>query len=76
MELRAEKKHDQIACCNICEWLSKPLFTLETIQHLRFPFVFSTFRFLGIMWYRSGIFRLEFLAFLTAIRIEKKIEKE
>ena len=28
------------------------------------------------MGYRSGILRLEFLAFLSAIRIEKKIEKE
>lgn len=70
------RKHDQIACCNICEWLSKPLLTLETIQPLRFPFIFSTFGFLGIMWYRSGNFRLEFLAFLTAIRNEKKIDRK
>ena len=55
----------------------KPLLTLETIQHLRFPFAFWTFADFGIMgWYRSEILRLEFLAFLSAIRIEKTIEKE
>ena len=60
----------------VYEWVSKPLLTLETIQHLRFPFAFSTFGVLGTMGYRSGILRLEFLAFLSAIRIGKKIEKE
>ena len=54
----------------------KPLLTLETIQHLRFPVVFWTFGFFGIMGYRSGILRLEFLAFLSAIRIDKTIEKK
>ena len=58
------------------EWLSKPLLTLETIQHLRFLFAFSTLGVLGIMGYRSGILRLEFLAFLSAVRIEKTIEKK
>ena len=55
---------------------SKPLLTLETIQHLRFPFAFSTFGVLGIMGYRSGILRLECLAFLSAIRIEKRQKKK
>ena len=59
----------------IYEWLSKPLLTLETIQHLRFPFAFWTFEVLGIMGYRSGILHLEFLAFFSAIRIEKKTEE-
>ena len=58
------------------EWLSKPPLTLETIQHLRFTFAFWTFGVLGIMGYRTGILRLEFLAFLSAMRIEIKIEKE
>ena len=48
----------------------------ETIQHLTYSFAFWTFRVLGIMGYRSGMLRLEFLASLSAIRIEEKIEKE
>ena len=47
------------------EWLSKPRLTLEI------SFAFSTF-----VVFRSGILRLEFLAFLSAIRTEQKIEKE
>ena len=37
---------------------------------------FSTFGVLGIMGYRSGILRLEFLAFLSTVRIEKKWKKK
>ena len=53
----------------------KPLLTLETIQQLRFPFAFWTFWVLRIVGYRSGILRLEFLVFLSAIRIDKNIGK-
>ena len=58
---------------NQYEFLSKPLLTLETIQHLRFPFAFSTFWVLGIMAYRSGI---SSSGILGAIRIEKKQKKK
>ena len=37
------------------ERLSKPLLTLKTIQHLRFPIAFSTFGVLGIRGYRSNV---------------------
>ncbi len=37
-----------------CERLSKPLLTLKTIHHLRFPIAFSTFGVLGIRGYRSN----------------------
>ena len=59
------------------EWLSKPLLTLKWDHPTcEMSLRFLNFRvFLGIMGYRSGILRLEFLAFLSAIRIEKTIEK-
>ncbi len=39
------------------ERLSKPLLTLKTIHHLRFPIVFSTFGVLGIRGYRPSRFK-------------------
>ena len=38
---------------NHIELLSKPLLTLNAIQHLRFPIAFSTFGVLRIWGYRS-----------------------
>ena len=54
------------------EWLSRPLLSLTTIQHVRCPFTFWIFGVLGIMGYCSGILCLEFLAFFSAITSEKK----
>ena len=59
-------------------WSKHVKFRPSWLFHKRLSFsAFAcwTFGVLVIMGYRSGILRLEFLAFLSAIRIERKIEK-